>query len=224
MKQWLMIMLCSSVAMSDGLYILQYSGINVQDRDGKEYKIEREVPATCLDIPIDNSTIWEGHYASDDVPVACKASFVKTVGMVSPMVIADGIETYGELEVMQFIKEMASHEDYLLVDSRGEEWYEYETIPGAVNFWFTLFKQPDLFPDEFERVMVKIGVQKNRDGRYDFSHAKSLLLFCNGPWCGQSPAAIKGLLKLGYPAEKIKWYRGGMHDWKSLSMTTTRSR
>jgi hypothetical protein len=28
------------------------------------------------------------------------------------------------------------------------------------------------------------------------------------------------LLALGYPAHKLKWYRGGMQSWKSLGLTT----
>ncbi|MGD8570515.1 MAG: rhodanese-like domain-containing protein, partial [Gammaproteobacteria bacterium] len=35
----------------------------------------------------------------------------------------------------------------------------------------------------------------------------------------QSPTAIKNLLALGYPAEKIYYYRGGMQAWQSLGMT-----
>ena len=49
-----------------------------------------------------------------------------------------------------------------------------------------------------------------------FDNAKTVVMFCNGPWCGQSPTNIKGLLKIGYPANKIKWYRGGMQDWEVL--------
>jgi hypothetical protein len=33
---------------------------------------------------------------------------------------------------------------------------------------------------------------------------------------------IRVLLELGYPAEKIKWYRGGMQSWLGLSMTSTK--
>jgi rhodanese-related sulfurtransferase len=36
----------------------------------------------------------------------------------------------------------------------------------------------------------------------------------------RSPTTIKGLLKIGYPAHKILWYRGGMQDWESLGLTT----
>jgi len=38
-------------------------------------------------------------------------------------------------------------------------------------------------------------------------------------WCGQSPSSIKTLLRFGYPAKKLKWYRGGMQDWEILGLT-----
>ncbi|HIL42989.1 MAG TPA: sulfurtransferase, partial [Gammaproteobacteria bacterium] len=52
------------------------------------------------------------------------------------------------------------------------------------------------------------------------SGAKTLYLFCNGLWCGQSPQAIKALLTIGYPASKLKYYRGGMNVWHSLGLST----
>ena len=54
----------------------------------------------------------------------------------------------------------------------------------------------------------------------DFSNCKTAVMFCNGMWCGQSPNNIANLLKFGYPAHKIKWYRGGMQDWEILGLTT----
>jgi rhodanese-related sulfurtransferase len=55
---------------------------------------------------------------------------------------------------------------------------------------------------------------------WDFSDAKEVLLWCNGPWCGQSPRAIRGLVSLGYPVEKIHNYRDGIQMWQSLGFTT----
>ena len=57
---------------------------------------------------------------------------------------------------------------------------------------------------------------------FDYSNAKTLVLFCNGMWCGQSPASIKSLLKYGYPASKIKWYRDGMQAWEILGFNTVK--
>jgi rhodanese-related sulfurtransferase len=59
-----------------------------------------------------------------------------------------------------------------------------------------------------------------QEGLWNFENAKTLVLYCNGPWCGQSPTNVKQLLALGYPAHKLKWYRGGMQVWKILGLTT----
>ena len=63
------------------------------------------------------------------------------------------------------------------------------------------------------------GGGETTNSPWDFSGAKEVLLWCNGMWCGQSPRAIKGLLALGYPPEKIFYYRGGMQAWQSLGLT-----
>ena len=47
-------------------------------------------------------------------------------------------------------------------------------------------------------------------------------MFCNGIWCAQSKRAIKELLSMGYPKEKLLWYRGGLQDWKIVGFTTIR--
>jgi rhodanese-related sulfurtransferase len=45
--------------------------------------------------------------------------------------------------------------------------------------------------------------------------------FANHPYlCGQSPAAIRALLSLGYPEHKLKYYRSGMNAWHSLGLST----
>ncbi len=53
-----------------------------------------------------------------------------------------------------------------------------------------------------------------------FHGAKTLVFYCNDPWCGQSPTNIKQLLALGYPVHKLKWHRGGIQGWKALGLTT----
>jgi rhodanese-related sulfurtransferase len=55
---------------------------------------------------------------------------------------------------------------------------------------------------------------------WDFTDAKELVVWCNGPACGQSPRAIRGLLGAGYPSDKIKYYRGGMQMWQLWGLTT----
>lgn len=188
----------------------------------KHIVIEREINPVCKNIHITNEIFWQAKYASNNVPEACKSTFITSAGQtIFPMQLHKDIETYGEVEVMAFIKKMQNDNTMLFVDTRDEEWYEYRTIPGAINIHYVYMMMPDVFASEYNESLAKFGIIGNKKP-FDFSKAKTILLFCNGAWCSQSPKMIKALLSLGYPPEKIKWYRGGMDDWLGLSMTTTK--
>jgi len=97
--------------------------------------------------------------------------------------------------------------------------YKKGTIPGSINYPFTLFNKDKSDPD-LAKALKQLGVVDKGIGEFDFTNAKELLLWCNGPWCGQSPRAIKGLISLGYPPERLKYFRGGMQMWQILGFTT----
>lgn len=188
----------------------------------KRITIKREIAPECKDIHISNDVFWKDKYASHTVSKACKSTFITSAGKkIFPMKIHKDIETYGEMEVMGYIKNMQDDESMLFIDTRDEEWYGYRTIPGASNIHYVYMMMPEVFDQEYKASLIKLGVLGDKKP-FDFSQAKTILLFCNGAWCSQSPKMIKALLALGYPPEKIKWYRGGMDDWLGLSMTTTR--
>ena len=158
---------------------------------------------------------------------------------IQPMVVAQGVDTIAELEIIDYIKKMADEDDSILViDSRTADWFARGTIPGATNIPWTKIrpKSGATTEDIIKIVTGKFGA-KLAEGAdefsvdeaiaegdtskvFDYSNAKTLVMFCNGMWCGQSPANIRILLKFGYPAEKIKWYRGGMQGWEILGLTT----
>ena len=106
----------------------------------------------------------------------------------------------------------------LLIDARLPEWYRKGTIPGAINIPFTVLMGGPGNPHTAE--VLKALEVVELDGEWDFRNALELLLFCNGPWCDQSPRAISNLLILGYPPEKLYYYRGGMQVWQLLGLTT----
>lgn len=146
---------------------------------------------------------------------------------VQPMHVLPNVETVGELEVLGYLKRMAGGDkSVMVVDSRTPDWIRRGTIPGAVNIpWNKINVDVGDFEigtsaDTLEQIMAdQLGAKHNADG-WDFSNAKTLILFCNGMWCPQSSVNIKTLSKMGYPASKLKWYRGGMQDWMSLGLTT----
>jgi len=155
-----------------------------------------------------------------------KSDFAKTSRpcppfCIQPSTLAAGVETIAELEMIHYLKKMSDGDNTILViDSRTEDWVKKGTIPGAVSIpWTQLNPAKGADPISIvETLENKFGV-KESEGLLDFSNAKTLVLFCNGMWCGQSPNNIKNLLKFGYPADRIKWYRGGMQDWETLGLT-----
>ncbi|MBD3790298.1 MAG: rhodanese-like domain-containing protein [Campylobacterales bacterium] len=220
---YLILLGCMSLYGGEGL---EYQGVpmKVTNGDGKEKTIlvKRHIPDECAKIPITNETVWTGNYANTKVPQACKSTFVHTSGHLQPIQLDEDIETYGELEVLAFIKDMKNNNRLMLIDARNDEWYEYRTIPGAINMPYPYFQDRTLFKEEFEYAMKMLDVKILKDNEFDFDNAKTILVFCNGPWCGQSSHMINALLEIGYPPENIKWYRGGIQDWLGAGMTSMR--
>ncbi len=136
---------------------------------------------------------------------------------IHPIKTAEDVRTIGELELLEFLQNEVANEQGLLIDARMPNWYESETIPGAVNVPFVILTKPS---DKRSRILQLFGAKQKTSGEMDFSNVIKLSLFCNGPWCDQSPRAIKGLLNAGYPPSKIQYYRGGMQAWKSFGLTT----
>ena len=136
---------------------------------------------------------------------------------IVPISAAPGVETVGELEVVDFLQGAVASGSGLLVDSRMPDWFGKGTIPGAVNVPFATLEPDNPYRDE---ILKALGAS-NASGAWDYSQAKDLLLFCNGPWCDQTPRAIRSLRQAGYPAEKLKFYRGGMQVWLLLGLTVS---
>lgn len=83
-----------------------------------------------------------------------------------------------------------------IIDARKPDTNDAISIAGSKNI-------------PFDEVVKRIDeIDKNHPS----------IFFCNGPQCPQSSTAIKNLLKAGYPADKILYYRGGMHDWITLGL------
>ena len=173
--------------------------------NGKDVKIERNQ---------DNSNTV--------IPAFAKTSRPCPPFCIQPAVLAPGVETIAEREVLQYLDTMSKGDDSILViDSRTPDWVKKGTIPGAKNIpWTKLNPAKGADPISILDILQEEFNVTESEGLLDFTNAKTLVMFCNGMWCGQSPNNIKNLLKLGYPAHKIKWYRGGMQDWAILGLST----
>jgi len=118
-----------------------------------------------------------------------------TWGSIQSMQAAKAVITVGELEVFHH-KKM----NLPIIDARKPDTFEEVSIPGSKNIPY----------DEIVERMSEL----------DKNHPS--IFFCNGPQCPQSSTAIKNLIEAGYPADKILYYRGGMHDWITLGLPVQR--
>jgi rhodanese-related sulfurtransferase len=157
----------------------------------------------------------------------------------NPLSLDARVKAVAEQEVIKFMEAARSGDDSVLIDVRSPAWYKRGTIPGSMNIPFTVFEK-DSSDIELSEVLEILGAVERKhvnpvlhmvegfgllDGdqktkRWDFTGAKDLLLWCSGSWCSQSPRAIRGLISVGYPAEKISYYRGGFQIWQSLGLIT----
>ncbi len=180
---------------------------------------------------------------NQDAKHTLKGGFAKTSRncppfCIQPMAVSPGIVTVGELEVVDFLAKDVKNNTGILIDARTSGWHKKGTIPGSINIPFTIFGMDETDP-ELVDALNRLGVKQkstssdddsfwswssdeDKNSNWDFSNAKDVVLWCNGMWCGQSPRAIKSLLKHGYPASKIKYFRGGMQTWLILGLTVVK--
>ncbi len=158
---------------------------------------------------------------------------------IQPTYVDPSVATVSEIDIFDFLENEVVTGTGVLIDARLPSWYKKGTIPGSVNIPFTVF-EGEAGDQALADALHKLGVRKRgetggftrmleswgfldgdlKTDEWDFSQAKKLILWCNGPWCGQSPRAIRALLDLGYPADRLFYYRGGMQLWQILGLTT----
>ena len=114
-----------------------------------------------------------------------------TWGTIQPIAVMSGVETIGELELIEHLR--AGRQ---LIDTRESRFVEQGTIPGAIAI-------PHTEIDEH------LG---------ELDPSQPIVLFCNGPQCKATPDAVHRLLAAGRPPALMLYYRGGMHDWISLGL------
>jgi rhodanese-related sulfurtransferase len=130
---------------------------------------------------------------------------------VTPMQAAPGVATIGELEVLDFLDIFVSTGQGLLVDVRLPDGYAGGTVPGAVNVPAATLLPENPYRDD---LLSALGV---RDG--GFTGAFDLVLFAGGADDAQAAEALRNLLEAGYPATKLKYYRGGLASWQGLGLS-----
>ncbi|MBP0483153.1 rhodanese-like domain-containing protein [Sagittula salina] len=134
---------------------------------------------------------------------------------VQPMQAASGVVTIGELEVLDFIDLLVSDAKGLLLDARLPEGFGSGTVPGAVNVPASTLRPQNPYRDD---LLSALGVEGD-----DFSAAFDLVIFGAAADDPEAPGALRDLLAAGYPAAKLKYYRGGVQAWQGMGLSLAAS-
>jgi len=133
---------------------------------------------------------------------------------IAPMGI-DGVKSVGELETLDFMKAFKKNRDRLLVDARGSLEYKKSTIPSAVNIPYSMLSPKSKYREE---ILKLLGVKRYKKSWY-FKRVHKLLIFDNGILDNRAIKIINALVKIGYPKNKLLYYRGGLESWKRVGLT-----
>lgn len=175
---------------------VQAEGVNIT-RDMSSVTVE--TPAGPVEIirVQDQGAVIEGEFAriARPCPNFC----------IQPMIPADGVTPVGELEVLAALQDANTR----VIDGRIRPEFEAGTIPGAISVPY----------NEAADRLGELGCEIDFDGWICEGELPKVVLFCNGPWCGQSPTAARNMIEAGFPAENISYFRGGMQSWQMLGLT-----
>lgn len=158
---------------------------------------------------------------------------------LQPMQLDIPVETVGEHEIIDFMLHKLRDDSGVLVDVRSRQEYETATIPGSVNF-FIQDIQKGSGDEKFDAMLKSFGAKKRENvsgftrfletiglkdnskvtDTWDFSEAKELVVWTNSSINKISVDSIKLLHEAGYPASKLKWYRGGLASWQYWGFNT----
>lgn len=136
---------------------------------------------------------------------------------VQPLRAAEGVETLGALEVIWLLQTEISAGAGLLVDVRLPQDFAAGHVPGAVNV-----PGVTLAPGNPAQggILMALGAAETAVG-LDFATARPLTLYGAGPGRAEATEAVRALVQAGFPAGKLRFFRGGMQEWLQFGLTVS---
>ncbi|MEA1990414.1 MAG: rhodanese-like domain-containing protein [Pseudomonadota bacterium] len=190
------------------LSVLFFATLSTFSASAESAKVSKDGQTEYLRIVSEDDKVMAVKVGSGDGAITIQramTSCAKNKGWLQPLIPVVGSHPVTELEILASLND----KDSMLVDMRQQDHFVEGTIPTAINIPYT----------EVALRLNELGCEKT-SGAWNCTNAKKVYAFCNGPVCPQSPIAMKAMVRDGFPADKIYYYRGGMLDWEALGFTT----
>lgn len=157
---------------------------------------------------------------------------------LTPMQLDIPVKTWGELEVIDFMLNQLRDESGILIDIRSKREYDQSTIPGSINFFIQDIQKGPGDPG-FDGMLERFGAKRRGEvdtvtqlmesvglgndmmtDAWDFTEAQTLVIWTSSAIEPSAEQSIRLLYEAGYPASKLKWYRGGLAAWEYWGFNT----
>jgi len=140
---------------------------------------------------------------------------------ITPFSPHPDVRTNGEKELQALLDH---RENSLIIDVRRPEIVRSTgAIAGVEHIpFFELGLRYGADAERHEAHLKHFGVRRVDGRHFDFDKARPLVFLDDGIWDGAALRNIRTLLGLGYPPDRLYWYRGGMNDWLGLGLPVTK--
>lgn len=187
---------------------------------GRSIRVERDIDASYLARGNIRGTLIQN---AKSCPPLC----------LLPMTLDIPVDTWGENEIIDFMLNDMRDKRGTMIDIRSKSTYDIATIPGSEH-WFIRDLMQEAEIDKLDKRFESFGARRhdgiplltriksmlgivdtsNQTDEWDFSDAKTLVFWGVSPMEKAPVVAIEHMLQAGYPAHKLKWYRGGLASWQ----------
>ena len=132
-------------------------------------------------------------------------AYVASLGIVTPESLT-GAQVVGAEQVFELIAKGA-----VVVDTRSAKEYAAERIAQAL---WAPYGEKSLKERDYNSALDDFSAFAKLDRN------KPTVFLCNGPECWKSYKASREALAMGF--KTVYWFRGGMPEWRSLGLPTSR--
>ena len=134
---------------------------------------------------------------------------------VAAQTVRDDIPTITERDVIAFIETDVANGNGLLLDSRAPEVRATGAIATSVNLPAAVLAPENPY---LNQILVAMGARSFNDV-LNFADALPVVVYDDGPLSQDAQTMIRNLIEVGYPTDKIKYYRGGLLVWTALGLS-----
>lgn len=134
---------------------------------------------------------------------------------LQPIRAGQGVVTFGALEVIGFLANEVNSRKGLVLDVRLPAEFAARRLPGAVNVPLATLSADNPYRRD---ILLALGVREAA-GALDFTDAPRLVVYGEGPMDDAAATAVRFLAEAGYPAEMVKYFRGGLTEWQLFGLT-----